>query len=141
MLWIVGVVAGLQADDRRTGERLVQYKRRGFPMGRSAHEPLEEGQARTGSVAAGEAGLQDIGRLAHHAAMVEADRLHKGLEAAGGHAPDQAVIAGEGRGLGRAGGVSEAVDHSVVAAANTTILDWAECTDMPQAGAEPAAGP
>ena len=131
---------GRPADVRKFGEPLARYKRRGFPTGQSTREPLAEAKACNGSVAQDVAGQVDIG-LAHFSGLEVEDKRHKGLANVEGHAPDRAVIAGEGRGQGRAGDAFGVLGRSVLEVANKASQDWAERTGMTQDGAELVEGP
>ena len=98
-------------------------------------------QLRNGSVAqdvAGQKGGIDQARLS---GLEVEDRHHKGLEIAEGHVPDRAVIAGEGRGQGRAGDAFGALGRSVLEVADTPTQDSAERIDTTQDGEELVEGP
>jgi len=146
MLWSGVVEAaesqGRQTDIRTFGEPPARYKRRGFPTGRSTREPLVEAQVqvRNGSAAQDVAGQKGIGQ-AHFSGLEVEDRRHKGLANAEGHVPDLAVIAGEGRGQGRAGDAFGVLGRSVLEVADKALQDWAERTGMTQDGAELVEGP
>lgn len=97
-------------------------------------------QVRNGSAAQDVAGQKGIGQARLSGLEVE-DRRHKGLANAEGHVPDRAVIAGEGRGQGRAGDAFGVLGRSVLEIANKVLQDWAERTGMTQDGAELVEGP
>ena len=97
-------------------------------------------QVRNGSVAQDVADQLDIDQVRFSGLEVE-DKRHKGLANVEGHVPDRAVIAGEGRGQGRAGDAFGALGRSVLEVANKASQDWAERTGMTQDGVGLVEGP